>query len=161
MFQSVLSIYQGRLRNSRIVVEKRKRSTLPILCFEGEIRQVLSNLVGNAIDAMAAKGGRLLLRSREATAWATSRRGLMLTIADSGSGISTKDVKRIFEAFFTTKGAGGNGLGLWISQEIIERHQGSLHVRSSQRKGDHGTVFTLFLPFEGSGRPPAPLPFVV
>ncbi len=152
MFASVLCIYQGRLVNSRIKVEKRKRATLPIVCFEGEIRQVLGNLIGNAIDAMLAEGGRLLLRSREATSWSTGRRGTMLTIADSGGGISDKHLKKIFEAFFTTKGAEGNGLGLWISTEIVDRHQGSLRVRSTQKHGGSGTVFTLFLPFNAISR---------
>jgi len=154
MFDSVLSVYQGRLMNSHISVEKRKGSEIPILCFEGEIRQALSNLIGNSIDAMTSGGGRLLLRSREATAWASNRRGLILTVADSGSGISEKNLKKIYEAFFTTKGAAGNGLGLWISQEIIERHQGTLRVRSSQQVDRHGTVFTLFLPFEALQRMP-------
>jgi signal transduction histidine kinase len=72
----------------------------------------------------------------------------MLTVADSGSGISDKNANKVYEAFFTTKGAAGNGLGLWISQEIIARHQGSLTVRSRQQSKNSGTVFTLFLPFE-------------
>ena len=57
-------------------------------------------------------------------------------------------MNKIFEAFFTTKGARGNGLGLWISSEIIDRHGGSIRVYSSQREGRSGTVFTLFLPFK-------------
>jgi PAS domain S-box-containing protein len=157
MFASVLSIYQARLLTSQIAVETGSQSTVPVLCFEGEIRQVLSNLIGNAIDAMLLGGGRLLLRSRKATAWSTNQKGLMMTIADSGSGISPKNISRIFEAFFTTKGAAGNGLGLWISHEIIERHQGFLRVRSRQQAGKQGTVVTLFLPFHRTSSTPLPL----
>jgi signal transduction histidine kinase len=62
-------------------------------------------------------------------------------------------VARIFEPFFTTKGFSGTGLGLWISQEIVERHQGRIAVRSSQRPGASGTVFTLYLPFSAVSRP--------
>jgi len=147
LFSTVLSIYEGRLKNSDIKLEKRKRAHQPVVCFEGEIRQVLSNLVGNAVDAMP-NGGRLLVRSREATDWRTGRGGLVLTVADEGCGITPQTQARIFEAFFTTKGHSGTGLGLWISAEIVERHQGRIRIRSSQREGHRGTVVALFLPFE-------------
>jgi PAS domain S-box-containing protein len=145
---SAVSVYQGRLVNSSVEVEKRKRANHPVLCFEGEIRQVLSNLIVNAIDAMHPHGGRLLLRSREGTDWQTGRKGLILTVADTGSGMSSDTAAKIFEPFFTTKEIGGTGLGLWVSHEIVQRHGGTLAVRSSQRKAHSGTVFTLFLPFE-------------
>ncbi len=148
LIESAISLYQGRLVNSNVQVEKRKRAARPVLCFEGEIRQVLSNLIVNAIDAMHPHGGRLLMRSREATDWKTGRKGLVLTVADTGSGMSSDTAAKIFEPFFTTKESGGTGLGLWVSYEIIQRHGGTLAVRSSRRKGRSGTVFTLFLPFE-------------
>ena len=147
LIEGGLSIYQGRILNAGISVEKRKRASHPVTCFDGEIRQVLNNLVSNAIDAMHPHGGRLLLRSRESTNWKTGRRGLVLTVADTGPGMNQVTVKRIFEPFFTTKGNAGTGLGLWISCEIIDRHGGTLRVRSSQREGRSGTVFTIFLPF--------------
>jgi two-component system, sporulation sensor kinase C len=71
----------------------------------------------------------------------------VITIADTGSGISPEMRKHIFDAFFTTKGIGGTGLGLWISCEIIHRHEGTLRVRSSQQPGRSGTVFAIFLPY--------------
>jgi PAS domain S-box-containing protein len=145
---SAISVYQGRLANSNVEVEKHTRSVRPVLCFEGEIRQVLSNLIANAIDAMHPSGGRLLMRSREGTDWKTGRKGLILTVADTGSGMSPDATAKIFEPFFTTKEIGGTGLGLWVSCQIVERHGGTLRVRSSQRQAHSGTVFTLFLPFE-------------
>ena len=147
LFSTVLSIYEGRLRNSNVTVEKRKRALQQIVCFAGDVRQVLTNLVGNAIDAMPT-GGRLLIRSREATDWTTGREGLVLTIADTGCGMDSATLEQIFEPFFTTKGIGGTGLGLWVSQEVVARHHGALHVRSSHREGSSGTVFALFLPFD-------------
>lgn len=152
LFDSVLSIYQGRLVNSHIDVEKRKGSDKKILCFDGEIRQVLNNLVGNAIDAMHPTGGRLLLRSRESYDWKLGKYGLNLTIADTGSGMPPLVARKAFEAFFTTKGIGGTGLGLWVSHDIVQRHRGSLRLRTSQREGHSGTVFTLFLPFDAVKR---------
>ena len=146
-----LSIFHGRLVNAGIQIEKRKRALRPVTCFSGEIRQVLSNLIGNAIDAMPS-GGRLLIRSREATHPTTGAPGLVLTVADTGTGMSPATRKKIYAPFFTTKGIGGTGLGLWVSSEIVARHHGSLRVRSSGREPDHGTVFTLFLPFAAAPR---------
>jgi PAS domain S-box-containing protein len=145
LFSTVLSIYKGRLKNSNISVEKRTRTDQPIVCFEGDVRQVLMNLIGNAIDAMPA-GGRLLIRERLGTEWATPRRGVVFTVADTGVGMPREVTEKIFDPFFSTKGIGGTGLGLWVSQDIVKRHHGSLKVRSSQRAGRSGTVFSLFLP---------------
>jgi signal transduction histidine kinase len=149
---SVLGIHRSRLLKARIAVELRKRAERKVVCFDGEIRQVLGNLISNAIDAMQTNGGRLIVRSREARDWRTDRPGLVLTVADSGPGMSKATVKRVFEAFYTTKGAAGTGLGLWISRDIMERHRGRIAVRSSQMPGRSGTVFTVFLPFEAAVR---------
>jgi PAS domain S-box-containing protein len=149
LVESVLGLYQGRLVNSGVTVEMGEWVERPIECLEGEIRQVLNNLVGNALDAMP-HGGRLVVRSREATDWKTGRKGLALTFADTGGGISATAQKRIFEPFFTTKGLNGTGLGLWISKEIVEKHEGHLKLRSTQKPGRSGTVFTLFLPYEAA-----------
>jgi PAS domain S-box-containing protein len=147
LIQQILTLYKGRLLNANIQVDERMQASRPIVCFDGEIRQVLSNLLGNAIDASRGEGARLLIRSREGTDWKTGRKGLMLTVADNGMGMSIETKKRVFEPFFTTKGAGGVGLGLWVSCEIIARHKGRLSVRSTQRPGRAGTAFALFLPF--------------
>jgi PAS domain S-box-containing protein len=145
---SVLTIYQGRIVNSGVEVNKRHRDRRPVRCFEGEVRQVINNLVGNALDAMA-NGGRLFLRTREGTNWATGERGAVMTIADTGSGMVAEVLEKAFRAFYTTKGITGTGLGLWISQEIIHRHRGSLQVRSQHARG---TVFSIFLPYDAVTR---------
>ncbi len=152
LFSDILSTLAGRLVNSRVQVEQRKRARRPVECFEGEIRQVLSNLVGNAIDALHPTGGRLLVRSREGTSWKSGSKGLVLTVADNGSGMSKQVQQMAFQAFYTTKGVGGTGLGLWISKEIMDRHHGTIRVRSSQMEGASGTVFSLFLPFDAAVR---------
>ena len=149
---SALSIYQGRLVGLGVSVEKRKRAHRPVLCFDGEIRQVLNNFVGNAIDAMGVEGGTLRLRSREGTDWRTGREGLWLTVADSGAGMSPEARRRAFEPFFTTKGISGTGLGLWISGEIVKRHGGLILIRSSQRPGHSGTAMNVFLPYNAVRR---------
>jgi signal transduction histidine kinase len=152
LIDATLPLYQGRISNARVIVERRDRARRPVTCLDGEIRQVLSNLVGNAIDAMSKKERRLFIRSRESTDWRTGRSGVTITVADTGSGMSADTTSRIFEPFFTTKGNKGTGLGLWISREIIERHQGSLKVKSRQSAHWSGTVFTLFLPWDEQTR---------
>lgn len=147
LFSTVMSIYEGRLRNAHVSVERRFRTDRPVTCFPGDIRQVLNNLVANALEAMPF-GGRLLIRGRTGRDWKTNRPGLVLTIADNGSGIPPDAKKKIFDAFFTTKGTAGNGLGLWVCQEIVQRHHGRLRLRSTQRPHRKGTTFTLFLPFD-------------
>ena len=146
LFSAVLSLYEGRFKNLEIRVNKRKRANQPVEVYEGDIRQVLNNLIGNAVDAMA-RGGELHLRSAESHDWKTGRQGLTLTIADTGEGMSRETLGHIFEAFFTTKGIGGTGLGLWVSADIVNRHNGRIRVRSRQSASQHGTVFRLFLPF--------------
>lgn len=149
---SVLSIYQGRLINSGIVVVQDRATEQPVECFDGEIRQVLNNLVGNAIDAMHPLGGRLVIRSKKSTNWRTGQKGIAMTVADTGAGMSADVRRRAFDAFYTTKGIGGTGLGLWVSKEIVNRHNGTLRFRSSERADRRGTVFSLFLPFVPAGR---------
>jgi signal transduction histidine kinase len=148
LIDTMLPLYQGRLLNAHVTVERRDRASHPVTCFEGEILQVLSNLIGNAIDAMAARGGRLFIRSQEATDWKTGRKGIILTVADTGCGMAPNTLAKMFEPFFTTKGHKGNGIGLWICRGIVDRHQGMLRVRSRQSRKHSGTVFALFLPFE-------------
>ena len=152
MLDTVLDMYGTRLTNAGITVERRERMTESIVCLESEIRQVLSNLIRNAVDAMQATGGRLMLRSREASAGRSETRGVLITVADTGTGISPETMSHLYTAFFSTKGIGGTGLGLWVSAEIIKRHRGRLLVRSRERiePARHGwTVFELFLPYQG------------
>jgi PAS domain S-box-containing protein len=148
----VLNLYHGRLVNSNIRVETRYATSHPILCFENDIRQVLNNLIANAIDAMR-HGGRLLVRAHDAIERGTNgkdREGIRLSIADTGHGMAPEVRSRIFEPFYTTKDLKGTGLGLWISAGIVDRHQGHLSVRSSTHPNHPGTIFSLFLPKEES-----------
>ena len=148
LIDSVLSIFQGRIANSRVKVERRRRVEQTVRCFEGEIRQVISNVVSNALDAMGASGGTLKLRTRLGRNWKTGEQGMVITIADTGSGMSSETRGKIFNPFFTTKSVTGTGLGLWVSKEIIDRHRGVLRVKSSQSEKHHGTVFAVFLPMD-------------
>lgn len=153
ILDSVMSLYQGRVHNLGIQIERRYDSAISLYCFAGELRQVFANLIGNAIDAMPT-GGRLIVRARHSRDWQNpSRTGVRFLVADSGSGMSPAVRRHIFEAFFTTKDATGTGLGLWVSSEIVTKHKGSMHVRSwtsetAPAGRSSGTVFELFFPDE-------------
>ena len=147
LITAVLDVYMAKMQNYGIVLERRDRTSESVVCLESEIRQVLSNLVRNAMDAMQARGGRLIVETRERTRWSTMTKGISVTIADTGTGMSAETLLKLYTAFYTTKGISGTGLGLWVSSEIVGRHGGTLRVRSRQGERS-GTVFTLFLPFQ-------------
>ena len=148
LIDSVLSLYQGRLNALGIEVERNYDPAMDLFCFAGEVRQVFANLVSNAIDALS-RGGRLIVRARRSHSWEElGRSGVRFTVADTGTGMEPGVRERIFEAFFTTKDVTGTGLGLWVSQEIIVKHHGLVHVVSRTEKPGRpsGTVFQIFLP---------------
>lgn len=147
VLESVLTLFGGRLTASRIQIQRRYLSEASIVCAREELRQVFVNLIHNAIDAMP-HGGKLLVRTRETTTALSDRRGIQLTIADTGHGMDRATKSRIFEPFFTTKAAIGVGLGLWLSAGVIEQHGGTIRVKSRRRPGQSGTVFSIFLPLD-------------
>jgi signal transduction histidine kinase len=143
---SAISLYQARLIAAQISVERDFRECPPVLGVAGDLRQVILNLIGNALDAMGS-GGTLKLRiagSHEHNNG--SRRGVRVTIGDTGSGISPEIRQSIFEPFVGTKGDTGTGLGLWIGYEIVRKHGGTIQVKSRAHSAFTGTVFSIFLP---------------
>lgn len=146
LIASVLSVFQGRFSNSHVTVLERYRGRQPLRCFEGEIRQVLSNLVSNGLDAMVGRRGKLSLRTTLAKRPLDEATGVVITVADNGGGMTKETVAKLFLPFYTTKGITGTGLGLWVSKEIVDRHGGNIRVRSSQTPDHSGTVVRLFLP---------------
>ena len=154
VLRSVLVLHNARLQSPRIDVQMRFSDSAVLFGYAGELRQLFANLIGNAIDAMP-EGGRLYLRAREGKR--LGKRGLRITVADTGVGMSEAVRRRIFEPFFTTKEVTGTGLGLWVSDEILTKHRGVMLVRSREARfpGDRsGTVFSMFLPADGVPRGP-------
>ncbi len=148
VLQSVLVLFAPQIRKGHIEVEQRFEPVPVVRGFPGELRQVFSNLVGNALDAMP-NGGKLILHLRESSlASDPARRGVRITILDTGAGIPIGVRKNLFAPFFTTKGEKGTGLGLWVSRGIVEKHEGTIHLASRIRAGKSGTAFSVFLPFE-------------
>jgi signal transduction histidine kinase len=145
VLQSVLVLYQPRLSEAEITVQREMRmKSATVLSSPGELRQVIANIVGNAIDAMR-KGGRLRIRI-SAARMRDGSDGVRLTIGDTGSGIAPELLPEIFEPFVTTKEETGTGLGLWVTGEIVKRNGWTIRVRSSRRSDHRGTVFSLHMP---------------
>ncbi|MBV9340962.1 MAG: PAS domain S-box protein [Acidobacteria bacterium] len=146
ILEEVLQLYLRKLQQNHIRVDKRSEETVAIFGFPGELRQLFSNLILNAMEAMK-DGGRLRLRVTAAHEWAGERRpGVRVTIADTGTGIHNADLPHIFEPFYTTKKENGTGLGLWLAYGIVQKHTGSIRVASRTVPGRSGTVFMVFLP---------------
>jgi signal transduction histidine kinase/FixJ family two-component response regulator len=153
--EAVLFFHETEIRSRSISLERRygtdgQKPAPKIMCQPGEIQQVVTNLIDNALDALD-KHGRLIVSMRPATDPA-GRKGAALTIADSGSGMGQDTLNRIFHPFITTKGDAGNGLGLWVSKGIVDKHHGTITVSS---KLGCGSVFRLFLPIDSPLTEPA------
>jgi signal transduction histidine kinase len=148
LLRTVMALYTGRLLVRNVSVELKLVDTPKAICLEGEIRQVVNNLVRNALDAMSADGGRLLIRLHPECHPRSRRMGLRMTVADTGDGISPGIRTRLFEPFQTTKEQTGTGLGLWVTKGIVEKHEGHIRTRSRRDK-QHGTVFAVWLPVDG------------
>lgn len=145
VLHSVLVLYNSRLIAANVAVElEAHEHDATILASPGELRQVIANIVGNAIDAMR-HGGRLRIRT-SVEGLGRSPERVRLTIADTGSGIPKSLLPAIFEPFVTTKGETGTGLGLWVTGEIIRRNGWTIRVRSRCGPYQSGTVFSITMP---------------
>ena len=137
--EAALRIHQRTIDTKRIHLVKQLPRDIVANVHTGEMLQVFSNLIVNALDALPAEGT-LSFRVR------SSHGRVHFVIADNGHGVAEEHVPRIFEPFFTTKEDCGNGLGLALSKKIVERHSGTLRMRSSVRPGSSGTVFRVSIP---------------
>jgi two-component system, NtrC family, sensor kinase len=146
VLDEVLSLYSRRIAEKDLHIEREYESSDQAVVFPGEMRQVFSNIIVNAVDASSARG-RLRLRIRSAHSWTDPGvRGVRATVGDNGCGIDPDVQRRLGEPFFTTKGQRGTGLGLWVTRSIVLRYGGEIHLRSSVEPGRRGTVFSVFLP---------------
>ena len=147
LIENVLTVYHSRLINRGIAVETRFNDPRKIVVSKGEMIQVFSNLIANAIDAMSP-GGTLRVLIDELSG--PTGEGLQAIVQDDGTGIRQENIARIFEPFFTTKGALGTGIGLWVAKELIEQRGGHIEVVTDVDTGKSGTSMKVFIP---SARP--------
>jgi signal transduction histidine kinase len=137
--EAALRIHHRRIQGQRIHLVRDFSESVVAAVYTGEILQVVSNLLANALDAMP-DGGSIAVRLR--------KRGpkVQLIVADSGHGMNAEHLERLFEPFFSTKANRGTGLGLALSKKIIERHSGTISARSSISPSRAGTTFRITLP---------------
>jgi signal transduction histidine kinase len=146
LLDDLLILYSRKLEAKNLTIKKQYRDELEIWGLEGELRQVFANQIANAIYAMPPYGC-LTIRIRRSKSWSNGQcPGTAVSLIDNGSGISQESLPKIFDPFFTTKQDVGNGLGLWITHDIVTRHGGSIRARSNAHPGASGTIFTTFLP---------------
>ena len=144
----LVSVFSARARNKQISIETDIRENPTLMGIPGEIRQLFANLLNNSIDAVSDRG-RILIRLASAYEYKGRKRaGVRLTVCDNGPGIAADVRKKLFEPFFTTKRDIGTGLGLWVSSNILRKHNGSIRLRSSVVPGKSWTVFSVFFPAE-------------
>ncbi|HZL28635.1 MAG TPA: MEDS domain-containing protein [Acidobacteriaceae bacterium] len=146
LVQSVVAVYERKMRYKNLSLDQQLDSGISIFARKGDLKQVLSNLLTNAIDA-TPDYGRIVLRTRRANHCRTGTPGVRIIVADSGTGMSAATQAKAFSAFFTTKEDVGTGIGLWVTKNILERWGGSIQCRSSQG-AVCGTAMSIFLPLE-------------
>ncbi len=147
LIENVLSVYRNKLLAHSIALQACFNDLRKISVHPGEIVQVFSNVISNAIDAMP-KGGRLSIAINQTGR--TDQEGLQVVVSDTGQGIRRDHIGKVFEPFFTTKGNLGTGIGLWVTKQLVERHGGQISISSSTEPNDSGTAVTISLPCSGS-----------
>jgi signal transduction histidine kinase len=143
LIESVLFFHETEIKMRSIELRRRYRPAPAVLCLAGEIQQVITNLISNALEAVSEKGC-MELRVRAARD-RDGREGVAAVVADNGCGMDRFTIDRLFHPFVTSKGESGTGLGLWVSKGILDKHHGTICVRSGKEKG---TVFRIFLPVD-------------
>ena len=149
LLDDVLGLQERQLHTSHIRLRKKYFAPGLVHGFPVELRQVFLNLVGNAIQAMPG-GGDLRITVREANDWQLKRRGVSVSIVDTGVGVKPQDSQKLFEPFFSTKSTKGTGLGLWISKGIVQKYDGRITFRSLRAENGCSTCFRVFLPSSGT-----------
>jgi signal transduction histidine kinase len=145
VIDSVLRLYASRLSSAGITVQRELRCASIIRSTQGELRQVLANLIGNAIDAIRS-GGRLRIRVSENRHLKADQSYVRITIGDTGTGVPAEVLPTIFEPFVTTKSETGTGLGLWVIGEILKKSGWTIRVLSRQKGTRSGTAFSILIP---------------
>lgn len=148
LLDNLLHLNRPRLEKKKIVVRRTCTTEKQVVAYASELRQVFANLLLNAIDAVSP-GGVITLHVSKARVSNSAETGVRVIIADNGPGIDPQVRQNLFRPFFTTKAGKGTGLGLWVSQGIIEKHGGRIAVRSSNIPGHSGTIFSVTLPRNG------------
>lgn len=141
-----LQVFSDRFQREGVQLKKKICPGMCIVGYADEVRQVIDNLLLNAVEA-APNNGRLAITVRPSRNWKDhGQEGVRLTVADNGCGIPKEHLARIFEPFFTTKPEKGTGLGLWVVRGIVAKHDGRISIRSREAERKGGTVVSILWP---------------
>ncbi len=143
--EGVLLLLERRLVQQGVVVDKHFTEQYFVEGFPAELRQVFTNIFMNALEA-AGKGGRIRIRIEPMSAQELRGSGTMVEVTDSGPGISENAGENLFQPFFTTKGENGTGLGLWVSNGIVQKHGGYIRISNSHDGDLRGACVRVYLP---------------
>ena len=149
LVQDVVNLYQRKVHYKLLQLEIEVPPDLKISGLAGEMRQVLSNLFANAIDA-SRDGGKIRIRARRLIDETTNQKAIRVTLGDSGVGMPPEVRKKLFTPFFTTKANVGTGLGLWVTKGMVEKAKGRIRFRSRENAG---TVFSMIFPSTQPAKP--------
>lgn len=152
LVDSALRLYSNKLEAKNISVENEYGSCPALQGSAGELKQVIANLISNAADAVGENGRIKVIVSPSPSSPSdpSAKPSVSLIVEDDGPGIPEENLRSIFEPFFTTKEDVGTGLGLWVSKEIVERHEGEISAASRQPGSLPGAVFTVRLPLQAA-----------
>jgi len=145
VLDSTVDLLKNKIKAKHATIERRWDTDVKITAVAGELRQVFANLLSNSLDAIDNRGT-IWLRICAVPDCNNNCRSVRVTIADNGKGINAAARQHVFEPFFTTKGAIGTGLGLWVSKQIVDKHQGRIWQHSRSKGTHRGTIFTIILP---------------
>jgi len=140
LVEEVVFLLKNRIQSKQLDIDRQAVAPVEAHAVKGEVRQIISNLLSNAIDASPV-GGVIVVSSALG-----ENETIEITVKDFGSGIPTAHLTRIFQPFFSTKSDVGTGLGLWVTNNLVRKNKGTIQVRSSTKRGESGTVFTFSIP---------------
>ena len=143
LIKEVALIFQPKCAAQEISLTLETKCLASVHGSKDELRQVLANLISNAIDAVG-EHGQVIISMRPASR--NHRTAVRLRIADNGRGIKKQDRSKLFEPFYTTKGSTGTGLGLWITKDVVHNHGGEISVHSRPGGAHRGTIVSIQLP---------------
>jgi signal transduction histidine kinase len=153
ILEEVLSTYAGKIDYKGVAIDRRYQFHETIHADPGAVRQVFSNIVLNALEALPRRAGRLTIHTRACHVGeggdvrrAMAVRGVRILIADNGPGIPKQNRRKVFDPLFSTKKGKGSGLGLWITRQLVRKQHGGVRLRSSDKPRSSGTCFSVFLP---------------
>jgi len=140
LVEEVVFLLKNRVQSKQLEIDRQALAPVEVHAVKGEVRQIISNLLSNAIDASPA-GGMIIISSALG-----ENETVEISVKDFGTGIPAAHLARIFQPFFSTKSDVGTGLGLWVTNNLVRKNHGTIQVRSSTKRGESGTIFTFSIP---------------